>query len=175
MKARFPALGLAVNGGVESLEEAAGFLARGLDGVMIGRAAYHAPALLGAADRTIFGAATPDVAAEDAVAAMLPYIEAERSRGTPLNAITRHMLGAFQGRPGARAWRRRLSEGAHLAGAGPELVRAALGAVGRLIRCAGRVRAGAPAARSRAPCPCPTSRSSCRSWRSSSSSAPSPG
>ena len=129
MKARFPGLAIAVNGGIESLDAARGFLARGLDGVMIGRAAYHAPALLGAADRTIFGAATPDVAAEDAVAEMLPYIEAERSRGTPLNAITRHMLGAFQGRPGARAWRRRLSEGAHLAGAGPELVRAALGAV----------------------------------------------
>ena len=119
MKARFPALAIAVNGGIDSLDEAEGFLARGLDGVMIGRAAYHAPALLGAADRTIFGAATPDVAAEDAVAAMLPYIEAERSRGTPLNAITRHMLGAFQGRPGARAWRRRLSEGAHRAGRRP--------------------------------------------------------
>ena len=77
---------------------------------MIGRAAYHAPAILGAADRVIFGAATPDVTAEAAVAAMLPYIEAERRRGTPLNAITRHMLGAFQGRPGARAWRRLLSE-----------------------------------------------------------------
>jgi tRNA-dihydrouridine synthase A len=129
MKARFPGLVIAVNGGVGSLEEAQGFLARGLDGAMIGRAAYHAPALLGAADRVIFGEGTRDVAAEGAVAAMLPYIEAERSRGTPLNAITRHMLGAFQGRPGARAWRRRLSEGAHAPGAGPELVRAALGAV----------------------------------------------
>ena len=77
----------------------------------------------------IFGAPGPDVAAEAAVAAMLPYIEAERRRGTPLNAITRHMLGAFQGRPGARAWRRRLSEGAHRPGAGPELVRAALAEV----------------------------------------------
>ena len=94
---------------------------------MIGRAAYHAPALLGAADRRIFGAPGPDVAAEAAVRAMLPYIEAESGRGTPLNAITRHMLGAFQGRPGARAWRRTLSEGAHLPGAGPELVRARAG------------------------------------------------
>ena len=57
---------------------------------------------------------------------MLPYIEAERGRGTPLNAVTRHMLGVFHGRPGARAWRRRLSEGAHPPGAGPELVRRAL-------------------------------------------------
>jgi tRNA-dihydrouridine synthase A len=129
MKARFPELAIAVNGGIASLEEAAAFLAQGLDGVMIGRAAYHAPALLGAADRVVFGAATPDVAAEEAVTAMLPYIEAERSAGTPLNAVTRHMLGAFQGRPGARAWRRTLSEGAHLPGAGPELVRRALAAI----------------------------------------------
>lgn len=127
MKARFPQLVLAVNGGIESLDAAEGMLARGLDGVMIGRAAYHAPALLGAADRRIFGGTAPDVSAEDAVAAMLPYIEAEMSRGATLHAITRHMLGAFQGRPGARAWRRTLSEGAHLQGAGPALVERALG------------------------------------------------
>ncbi len=126
MKAAFPELQIIVNGGITGLDEAAGFLARGLDGVMIGRAAYQAPALLGAVDRVIFGAAGPDVAAEQAVAAMLPYIEAERLRGTGLNQITRHMLGAFQGRPGARAWRRQLSENAHRPGAGPELVERAL-------------------------------------------------
>jgi tRNA-dihydrouridine synthase A len=60
---------------------------------------------------------------------MLPYIDAERARGTPLHAITRHMLGAFAGRPGARAWRRTLSEGAHRPGAGPELVERALAQV----------------------------------------------
>ena len=129
MRAAFPDLALTINGGIAGLAQAADFLARGLDGVMIGRAAYHAPALLGAADRVIFGAPGPDVSAEAAVRAMLPYIEAERSRGTGLNQITRHMLGAFQGRPGARAWRRRLSEGAHLPGAGPELVLAALAEV----------------------------------------------
>ena len=129
MKARRPDLDLSVNGGIDGLDAAEAFLAGGLDGVMIGRAAYHAPALLGAADRRIFAVPGPDVAAESAVAAMLPYIEAERSRGTPLNAITRHMLGAFQGRPGARAWRRRLSEEAHRPGAGPELVRRALAEV----------------------------------------------
>ncbi|HMR62071.1 tRNA-dihydrouridine synthase, partial [Amaricoccus sp.] len=107
-----------------------GFLERGLDGVMIGRAAYRTPALLGAADRRIFGAPGRDVEPEAAVLAMLPYIEAERMRGTGLQAVTRHMLGAFQGRPGARAWRRRLSENAHRPGAGPELVEAALALVG---------------------------------------------
>jgi tRNA-dihydrouridine synthase A len=129
MKAAFPQLSIAINGGIESLDQARGFLDAGLDGVMIGRAAYHAPALLGAVDRVIFGEAGPDVAAEDAVRAMLPYIEAERAAGTPLHAVTRHMLGAFAGRPGARAWRRHLSENAHRAGAGPELVEAALARV----------------------------------------------
>jgi tRNA-dihydrouridine synthase A len=129
MKAAFPELSITVNGGIESLDQARGFLDAGLDGVMIGRAAYHAPALLGAVDRAIFGEARPDVAAEDAVRAMLPYIETERAAGTPLHAITRHMLGAFAGRPGARAWRRHLSENAHRAGAGPEVVERALGLV----------------------------------------------
>ena len=129
MKAAFPGLAIVVNGGILDLAQAAGFLARGLDGVMIGRAAYQAPALLGAADRVIFGAPGPDVSAEAAVAAMLPYIEAERARGTGLHQITRHMLGAFQGRPGARAWRRALSENAHRPGAGPEVVERALAAV----------------------------------------------
>jgi tRNA-dihydrouridine synthase A len=129
MKAAFPQLEIVINGGVAGLAEARAFLAAGLDGVMIGRAAYHAPALLGAADRTVFGAAGPDVTAEEAVRAMLPYIEAERARGTPLHAVTRHMLGVFAGRPGARAWRRTLSEGAHRRGAGPELVERAMEAV----------------------------------------------
>jgi tRNA-dihydrouridine synthase A len=126
MKRAFPDLAIVVNGGIDGLDMAEGFLAEGLDGVMVGRAAYHAPALLGAADRRIFGGDGPDRSAEDAVRAMLPYIEEERAAGTPLKRITRHMLGAFQGRPGARAWRRVLSEGAHHAGAGPELVEAAL-------------------------------------------------
>jgi tRNA-dihydrouridine synthase A len=125
MKAAFPALTIAINGGITDLATAERLLAAGLDGVMIGRAAYHDPGLLGRADPRVFGTGEA-VTAEAAVHAMLPYIEAERGRGTPLNAITRHILGAFQGRPGARAWRRRLSEGAHLPGAGPELVAAAL-------------------------------------------------
>jgi len=126
MKAAFPGLAIVLNGGLAGLDAAEAALAQGFDGAMIGRAAYHAPALLGAADRRIFGEPGPDVAAEDAVRAMLPYVEAERGMGAPLAAITRHMLGAFQGRPGARAWRRILSEGAHRPGAGPELVERAL-------------------------------------------------
>ena len=132
MAAAFPELSISVNGGIADLDAACEFLAQGLDGVMIGRAAYHTPAILGAVDRRIFGEAGPDVTAEAAVLAMLPVIEAERARGTGLHAIVRHMLGAFQGRPGARAWRRRLSEEAHRPGAGPELVERALAEIAPL-------------------------------------------
>lgn len=127
MKEVFPSLHLSVNGGITSLEQARGFLDAGLDGVMVGRAAYHQPAdLLCSADRVIFESAMPDTTAEDAVRAMLPYIEAHLSAGGRLHQITRHMLGLFSGRPGARAWRRMLSEGATVSGAGPELVEQAL-------------------------------------------------
>ncbi|MEM8871167.1 MAG: tRNA dihydrouridine(20/20a) synthase DusA [Pseudomonadota bacterium] len=130
MKDRFPQLSISLNGGITTLDQAEAHLAAGFDGVMIGRAAYHTPAeILGAADRRIFGRDGPDVTGEDAVRSMLPYIEAQRSAGTPLHLITRHMLGAFNGRPGARAWRRAISEGQHLRDAGPELVEAALGHV----------------------------------------------
>ncbi len=126
MKRLFPGLEICINGGIASLEQAETHLAAGVDGVMIGRSAYHEPAaILSQADRRIFGAGT-DVTAEQAVLAMLPYIETELARGTRLNQITRHMLGAFAGRPGARKWRRVLSEGAHKDGAGTELVLAAL-------------------------------------------------
>ncbi|WP_424934103.1 tRNA dihydrouridine(20/20a) synthase DusA [Amaricoccus macauensis] len=129
MKTRFPDCTIVINGGIPDLKAAQAHLADGLDGVMIGRAAYHNPSLLGSADRLIFDAACADTTAEDAVRAMLPYIERELSQGTRLNQITRHMLGAFQGRPGARAWRRHLSENGHLPGAGPETVEAALSKV----------------------------------------------
>jgi tRNA-dihydrouridine synthase A len=129
-KARFPELAIVLNGGIEGLDAAAAFLSAGVDGAMIGRAAYRAPALLGQADRRIFGETRPDVDPETAVRAMLPYVERERRRGTGLHQITRHMLTAFAGRPGARAWRRLLSEEAIRAGAGPEVLDRALRHIG---------------------------------------------
>ena len=130
MKTLRPDLQISINGGIASLDAAEGFLADGLDGVMIGRAAYQNPAaILGPADARIFGDGAASVAPEDAVAAMLPYIEAQMGEGARLNQISRHMLTLFQGRPGARRWRRILSEGAHQPGAGPELVETALAAV----------------------------------------------
>lgn len=126
MKRLFPGVEICINGGVTSLEEAEKHLAVGLDGVMIGRTAYHEPAkvLLDADYRIFGGKAGPS--AEQVVLDMLPYIEIEMGKGARLNQITRHMLGVFAGRPGARKWRRVLSEGAHKEGAGPELVVQAL-------------------------------------------------
>jgi tRNA-dihydrouridine synthase A len=132
MKMLFPNLHISINGGITSLDQAEALLDAGLDGVMVGRAAYHQPAdILCAADRRIFGAPGPDTTPEGAVRAMLPYIEAHLASGGRLNQITRHMLGLFAGRPGARGWRRTLSEGAVRPGAGPELVEAALIQVAR--------------------------------------------
>ena len=130
MKMLFPNLHISINGGITSLDQAVSLLDQGLDGVMVGRAAYHQPAdILCAADRRIFGASGPDTTPEGAVHTMLPYIEAHLASGGRLNQITRHMLGLFAGKPGARAWRRHLSEGASRPGAGPELVERALAEV----------------------------------------------
>ena len=130
MKDAFPKLSISINGGIESLDQAEGFLAAGLDGVMIGRSAYHTPwDILGDADRRIFGVENPCASPEEAVACMYPYIEKHLAEGGRLHAITRHMLGLFAGRPGARAWRRILSEGATRDGADLELLRTALAEV----------------------------------------------
>ncbi len=131
MKGLFPNLHISVNGGVTSLDQAIDFLDNGLDGVMIGRSAYHTPAdILSAADRRIFGIGR-ETSAEEAVRAMFPYIEAHLNRGGRLHQVTRHMLGLFAGQPGARHWRRILSEGAVRKDAGPELIEAALSALER--------------------------------------------
>ncbi|RME18636.1 MAG: tRNA dihydrouridine(20/20a) synthase DusA [Alphaproteobacteria bacterium] len=130
MKAAFADMHLSINGGIATLEAARAHLEAGMDGVMIGRAAYHSPAavLLGA-DAEIFGAPGPSPSEHDVARAMLPYIEAHLAGGGRLGDVTRHMLGLFAGRPGARAWRRVLSEGAARPGAGPELVLDALAQV----------------------------------------------
>jgi len=130
LKSEFPQLDISINGGIKTLDAAAEHL-RHVDGVMVGRAAYETPYVLADADRRFFGASEPPLDRHAVVEAMLPYIEAQRSRGAPLNAITRHMLGLFQGLPGARAWRRHLSENVHSPDAGPEVVLAAMAHVPR--------------------------------------------
>lgn len=129
IKAERPDLEIILNGGLQTLDAALEHIGRGLDGAMIGRAAYHDPmAILGQADRRIFGV-DRDVAPAEAVHAMLPYVDAQLARGVRLNQITRHMLGLFAGQPGARKWKRVLSENAHKPGAGPELLERALAEV----------------------------------------------
>ena len=128
LKADFPNLEIILNGGVASLGEAGAHLDR-VDGVMIGRSAYQNPYLLAEADRRFFedGASPPD--RRDIVGRLLPYVEARLAEGVPLKSITRHILGLYNGLPGARVWRRRLSEDAHAAGAGPEVIERALAEV----------------------------------------------
>lgn len=129
MKGLFPNLHISVNGGITTLDQVQGFLDAGLDGVMIGRSAYHAPCdILSVADRRIFGGGT-DTTAEQVVRTMVPYIDAHLDQGGKLNQITRHMMGLFAGRPGARLWRRMLSERAHFPDAGSALVLEALAVV----------------------------------------------
>ncbi len=108
MKARFPGLGISVNGGVTSLAQARGLLAQGFDGVMVGRAAYHDPGnLLIGADALWGEAHAPDRVT--VARAMLPHVEAHLMAGGRLHQVTRHMLGLFHGLPGARGWRQVLS------------------------------------------------------------------
>mgnify|MGYP001283422522 CR=1 FL=1 len=130
IKQMFPELDICLNGGIQSLDEAQAHLAH-VDGVMIGRAAYQNPYHLAEADRRIFGAAEPPPSRHDIVERLLPYIDREVARGLPLHGITRHILGLFQGQPGARAWRRHLSENAPKQGAGADVVRDALACVPR--------------------------------------------
>ncbi|MGR3485993.1 MAG: tRNA dihydrouridine(20/20a) synthase DusA [Paracoccaceae bacterium] len=132
MRDLFPDLTLTINGGIASLAGVRAHLARGMHGVMVGRAAYHDPwAVLGRADSTLHGAPDPCADPHDAALAMRPVIEAHLAEGGRLHQVTRHMLGLFTGRPGARAWRRILSEGATRDGVDYALVEAALAAVPR--------------------------------------------
>jgi tRNA-dihydrouridine synthase A len=127
LKRARPDLRIILNGGLGSLEAAEPHL-QALDGVMLGRAAYHGPAILGRVDARLFGAG-PEIDPFEAVARYRPYVVAALGRGVRLAAITRHMLGLFHGRPGARAWRRILTVESHAAGAAIEVIDRALGAV----------------------------------------------
>ncbi len=124
LKRENPELEIAINGGVHTLEEALAHLAH-VDGVMIGRAAYHDPWMLAGADARVFGAEPTGITRRAVIEAMCGYIEAHVAAGGRAADVTRHMLGLFQNVPGARAWRRHIAENAHLAGAGPEVLRAA--------------------------------------------------
>jgi tRNA-dihydrouridine synthase A len=129
LKSEFTDLEIILNGGITQLEQAAAHLEH-VDGVMLGREAYHNPYVLAGVDARFFADTHPVAGRAVIVERMLPYIEQELNAGTALRHIARHMLGLFQGVPGARAWRRHLSEHAHGAGAGIEVIQGALAAVG---------------------------------------------
>lgn len=134
LKVDFPELEVVVNGGIVSLDEAARELER-VDGAMIGRAVCRDPWLLAGADQRLFGDPAPPPARIDVALAYCAYAEREHARGTPIAALARPLLGLFQGRPGARAWRRRLSEQALRRTGGVAVIRDAL-SVMRESRCA---------------------------------------
>lgn len=125
LKCDYPQLTIALNGGVKTIDEIKHHL-QFVDGVMVGREAYQNPLLLTKIDAQIFGIDKPSIEAISAIKALYPYIEQQLTQGAQLNHIMRHTLGIFNGRKGAKQWRRYLSENAHKKGAGIEVVEQAL-------------------------------------------------
>ncbi|MCG6203072.1 tRNA dihydrouridine(20/20a) synthase DusA [Rhodopseudomonas sp. HC1] len=109
LKQALPNIPIIINGGITSIAAAKQHLAH-VDGVMLGRAAYQEPWRLLDVDPELFGEAAPHASMKQALEALLPYIERQLAQGVRLHAITRHLIGAYQGVPGARAFRRYLSE-----------------------------------------------------------------
>ncbi|MGH6926310.1 MAG: tRNA dihydrouridine(20/20a) synthase DusA [Propylenella sp.] len=127
LKARLPKTFVGINGGVPNLDAVRAHLET-VDGVMLGRAAYQNPAMLAEVDR-LLGSGEPPADLIAAVERMIPYAAAHCAAGGKLAAVTRHMLGLFHGRSGARQWRRILTVEGARPGAGPEVIRRALAAV----------------------------------------------
>lgn len=125
LKQARPALRITINGGIKTVEAMHQHLEH-VDAVMLGREAYHNPYLLAEFDAQFYGCTEAPRSRQEVVHALLPYIEQELAEGTALHSITRHLHGLFLGRPGARAWRRFLSENDHKPGAGVEVLLAAL-------------------------------------------------
>ena len=128
LKRRLPRVFIGINGGIGTLDEAARRL-EDVDGVMLGRAAYHTPAILAGLDRRFHGSTEPPPDPAAVVEDMIAYARVMLARGARLHHITRHMLGLFHGHAGARRWRRILSTGAAPTDAGVEVLAAALAAV----------------------------------------------
>ena len=128
LKQARPDLEIVINGGIETLDACDEHL-KHVDGVMLGRAAYQDPALLGQIDRRYFDAAVPEIQRADALLALMPYADQHISRGGRLSNITRHVLGLYQGQPRGRLFRRVLSEEATRPGADASVLRKALSVV----------------------------------------------
>lgn len=131
LKAKHPELRIVINGGIESLDAAVDHLAH-VDGVMLGRAAYHTPWLLADVDAKFFGEPVTTRSRDGVLAALLPYAERHLAEGGRLNHITRHILGLYHGQPRGRLFRRFLSENAQGSHAGIEVLERAIEAMGEL-------------------------------------------
>lgn len=131
LKQDFPELSIVINGGIETLDDCDVHLPH-VDGVMLGRSAYHNPWILAEVDHRLFGEPKELRYREDIIEAILPYVEKELGSGARLNQITRHLLGLYQEVPGAKRYRRLLSEQAHRPGAGADVLRAAVNEVMQL-------------------------------------------
>lgn len=130
LKRSMPDMEIIVNGGIATLDEAALHLAHA-DGAMLGRAAYQNPYILADVDARFYDDTAAPPSRHEVLEAFLPYVQRELAHGTHLHAMTRHILGLFQGQPGARAFRRHISENAPRPGAGLEVIREAMQKVSR--------------------------------------------
>lgn len=128
LKRERPDLEIVINGGLRSLADCRAQMNH-VDGVMVGREAYQNPYALAEVDALFYGDLRPPLTRAQVVQALIPYVESELARGTRLNAVTRHLMGLFQGLPGARAWRRHLSENANKPDANADVLREALALV----------------------------------------------
>ncbi len=128
LKEAMPEMTIVINGGIASVGEIEAHLAH-VDGAMLGRAAYRSPWLLSRIDRVFYGDARTPRTRHAVLEAFIPYVERELAHGTHLHAMTRHILGLFQGRPGARAFRRHISENAPRPGADVRVIREAMSLV----------------------------------------------
>ena len=125
LKKDFPQLEIIVNGGITSLDQAEEML-KNVDGVMMGREAYHNPYILADVDRRFFGADSNPLSRQAIVAALIPYIQEQLKTEVRLNSVSRHILGLFHGEPGARGWRRYISENVSKSGADENVILEAL-------------------------------------------------
>lgn len=124
LKQHFPQLTIVINGGITNMAASRDLLQR-VDGVMMGREAYHHPFLLAEVDRDIYGDASAQLSRDEVLEAFIPYCEAQIAQGARLNHMARHVLGLYTGQPGGKRFRRFISENGHREDAQAELLREA--------------------------------------------------
>jgi tRNA-dihydrouridine synthase A len=124
MKREFPEIEIIINGGIKTLDECETHLQH-VDGVMVGREAYHNPFIMNAVDERLYGEAPSKQTRFDVLESYMEYMQEQLNQGVYLKQMSRHILGLFPAMRGAKAWRRYISENAHKQGAGIEVIRKA--------------------------------------------------